>query len=826
MIKRLLVAALLCAPVFGDQVAVSKFGLLNNNSPSVALDPSEAQDLLNVDLSPGGLSIKKRSGYGLYKALGTGQAVHGLYHAFDSTGNDYQLVGSSTSLYAVVADGSPRQIVSTATLNSTWDCADTQGNSYCVDSNRDVFLRTDGSTSTTYGSPLGTMVESTPDRVVVAGVSSAPNTLFVSQSNTFTNFTPGVNPTDAFQEVIAAPGSRLTHIRWGCGKLLWWKDASFGYFDFDDQFTAQVKTVSDNIGTFDNTSAIDPGGRVWFRGQDGHTWMYDCSALTKESIDITPDVLIAGKKTLNSWNQTTAADFGAGSGFSTHTDTTTTSGSVILQGITDQFTNSANWALQSGAATYGSSLVELSTTSAASLILPFGLAEIKYSTVTTGNYTSWITQANIQFHSCSDGIIVGKYPCPEDLAGIQLHTSADKGYEAYVVMKSTDFTTESSGYFLFQLCKNTQLSDQQRCLTSLNFNETTIPTDILNHTLTLSYEKSSGLLTLLWDGVTQVTATDTEISTATIPGLIFQSEISAARNQGAYFGNFSVRSTTGTYYSAVHNAPNLTTWSNFNATTENDGTQSFFIRSSTNSFSTLSSTPSWTSQTNGSFIGISTGSYFQMRDDFSITTLGQNPTLDSFTVNWFEGSANDQAYMLYFDNAIWESVPFGTGQANNNYIFRYDLINNGWGLYNFGAGGMLSAANRLYFGDTTSGNIFIFGTGTSDNGTAIQSYWRSKSFTGGDPFLQTQLTNIDTLATKNQGTTLTATYTVETSTATSYSVNLSSTTQTIIENRKLLPSGKLGYTFDMKYGDTSATSAWELLGFRIGFTQQPYRPSL
>ncbi len=214
-----------------------------------------------------------------------------------------------------------------------------------------------------------------------------------------------------------------------------------------------------------------------------------------------------------------------------------------------------------------------------------------------------------------------------------------------------------------------------------------------------------------------------------------------------------------------------------------------------------------------------------MRDDFAITAATQAPTLNDFTVNWFEGTATDQSYMLYFDNAIWQSVTFGAGQSTNNYIFKKDLINDAWTLYNFGAGGMLFQSNTLYFGDTSAGNIFNYGSTSSDNGTAINAFWKSKEFSGPDPYLQTQLTNIDTIAKKDQGSTLTATYTVETSTATSYSVALSSTTQTIINNRRMLPSGKLGYTFSMKYGDQSTSSDWELLGFRIGFTQQPYRPS-
>jgi hypothetical protein len=339
-----LLAVLVSFSVWADQISATQFKGLNNNENSVIIDPTEAQDLLNVDVTPGGKSVKKRSGYGVYKALGTSQAIHGGYHAFDGTGNDYQLWGSSTSLYGIVAGATPTQLVSSATLSSTWDCTDSQGSSYCVNSNRDAFIKTAGATISWFTTPLGTMVEATPDRVIVAGVSGSPNTLYVSQSNTFTNFVTGANPTDAFTEVIASPGSKLTHIRWGCGKLLWWKDQSFGYFDFDDQFTAQVKTVSDTIGTFDNTSAIDPGGQVWFRGQDGHTWMYDCSNLSKQSIDLTPNIQASGKRVSNLWTQTTQADFQTGSIVpSNNLSTTISVGDVIVSSFGATENSSTQW---------------------------------------------------------------------------------------------------------------------------------------------------------------------------------------------------------------------------------------------------------------------------------------------------------------------------------------------------------------------------------------------------------------------------------------------------------------------------------------------------
>src|SRR6185295_3571719 len=75
-----------------------------------------------------------------------------------------------------------------------------------------------------------------------------------------------------------------------------------------------------------------------------------------------------------------------------------------------------------------------------------------------------------------------------------------------------------------------------------------------------------------------------------------------------------------TFYSAVKNAPSISSWDTFSVTRQtNGGTHSFFMRSSTNSISVTSSTPSWTSVTAGAVPALSTGTYFQVQDNISVS---------------------------------------------------------------------------------------------------------------------------------------------------------------------------------------------------------------
>lgn len=884
----------LSANVFAEQVSSTKFRGLNNNENSVIIDPSDAQDLQNIDVSPGGLSIKKRSGYGLYKALATTKPILGLYHFFDSTGNDVQVAGSSTSLYGIVAGGTPTQLISSATLSSIWDCADSQGSAYCVNSNRNAYVKTNGATMTWYSAPLGTMVETTPDRVVVAGVSGFPNTIYVSESNTFTNFTVGIDATSPFNEVIASQGSKLTHLRYGCGNLLWWKDQSFGVMAFDDQFNVQIRTVSDTIGTFDNTSAIDPGGNVWFRGQDGHTWKYDCSFLTKESIDISPNTQVTGSRVSNLWSQTTQSDFATG--ISTpvlNVSTVSSSGDVVFNGIVSTETSSAQWNLGTASnLTIGSSSITLPTNNSGTINDPS--FEGTLSTNYTGASYSFLTsisaigctvnpQSGSQFASINKSFVaVNKVFANfvDATTGVCLSTatitptSSCGGWTQATIPSSGligrrakvkfcpsnnstscdasgDLITNSSFIIGGDVSFYHRYDQSSGPASRLSFDNvsggssTIVTGSFTSQELDLGFPSSLvQLSTFNWTANTSTpsfslisgavsggpytTVTSSSNTWATANRYVrYTTTITVTSSDNALTAITAaiISRSTGTYYSSVHNAPNITSWSTLGVNSvSNGGVHSFYVRAGTNTFSTLSSTPTWTAATAGGLIPVSTGTYMQFRDDFSITYSTQTPTINEFTFNWFEGSSSDQSYMLYFDNAIWQSVGFGAAQTTNNYIFKKDLINDAWTVYNFGAGGLAVQANRLYFGDTSAGNVYIYGSATSDNGSAINAYWKGKDFTGQDPFLQNQLNKIDVFCKKDQGSTLTGTYTTDTSTATAYSISLS-TSASIVQHRKILPSGKLGYTMNYKLSDSSTSSAWECFGYRMDYTPLPYRPT-
>lgn len=883
------------SPGTTGELRLDSFSLLDNNDAPPIIAQDQSQDLLNVDITPGGKSIKKRAGYGTYKTLGNGAAVHGGYHFYDSTGNDVLIWGAGTNLYGIVAGGSPTILVSSATTGATWDCADTQGFAYCVDSSRDVLVKTNGATITWSTAALGSMVMVTPDRLIVAGVAASPNTLFVSGSNNFLNFTAGINATDPFTEPIAAPGSKLTHIEYACGRWMWWKDQSFGYILGTDQTNLQVVTVSQTIGTQDNSSAIDPGGNIYFRGQDGHIYQYDCSNFQKLSRDITPYIQSSGQRVANNWPITSQADFQTGvSTPSGSLSFTISPGDVVPSTFSAVETSSSDFAngtisnLDNSSGTYltlsrnntnvlnngfetnsppdnwtlgaNGSKDALDSGTACTITPRTGSAFLGHAFFTSTNYTyqGQLLDCNTDALLSSVSFAQADNSCtwtprtlsssgfsgrPVKIKFIDTTDASTAATSDCFINSGTDITFYSASTCGGSSCKVKtvgidDVTDGRSSIlsgfyTSKAFN-TGVPTSYAMFNSSVTVNTSTPTFSLMTSsaaaGVWTTIATSTGISVAANQYLRYSSTITVTTSQYAFstINDVTVFSrSSGTYYSAVHNAPNITSWDTFNVTKlDNGGSHSFFVRSATNTFSVGSSTPAWTAQTIGALMAVSTGTYFQVRDDMSITNSSQTPTLNDFTVNWFEGVASDKAYAIYYNDAIWWAVAYGAGQTSNNYVFHYDLINKGWGIYNIPVAGFLLQNNALYFGSVSNDKIYKFGTSNDDNGSAINAYWKSKDFTGPDPWLQSDLKNLDLIARKNLNQSLSVSYAVNGSTtSTSYTISLSTGTEANIFHRKLLPPGVHGNTVNVQVSDNSTGPAWEVMGIRLGFDQLPYRPS-
>lgn len=363
---------------FAGSIGINQFSGLDSQDNPSALQSNQSPDLLNVRLQPGGRSVYKRDGYGLFSSLNSVSTatVHGGYHFQQSGGSDVQLWGSDNGIFASVNDASFVKVAS-GTVGATWQCTDNLGFAYCLTSSMDTPVKTDGSSAnTTYVGtiPAGSIIASTPLQLAVAGVSGNASSIYVSANNNFSSFTTGPLATDSYIEIINAPGSRITHMGYYFGNLYWWKDSSFGYISGSaSQGTVGITIISNQVGTLDNSSAFwnpttyDQGnkfnsgaqtvsagnpyfnemsslGGIFFRGQDNHVYQYDGYTLTRLSRIITPNVTSSSRRKANSWTQSTQADFSAGAIVpSVNLSTSISPGDVIVSSFQAVENSSTQW---------------------------------------------------------------------------------------------------------------------------------------------------------------------------------------------------------------------------------------------------------------------------------------------------------------------------------------------------------------------------------------------------------------------------------------------------------------------------------------------------
>lgn len=768
---------LVCGLVFAGEdfqpQPIGPFSGVNNRDSSFAIPAQNSQDCLNVNITPGGKSVFKRKGYGLAFTLPiTTSPVHGIYTFFDSNGNTVDLFANDTYLSGSVGAASPTVIFSTGPNGATYQCTDTLGFAYCANSQRTTLIKTNGVTYSQISNvaSTGTMVATCVTRLAMAGFSDRPSAIDFSQDSDFTTWGTGSLGTSPVQLTVSAPGSKITGIVYAFSRLMWFKDSSFGFVLIGNQ-SAQtdwvIKTVSYDVGTNDN-SFVFREGILYFRGQDGHIYTFDGSTYQRLSREISGTIATEQNRTQNSWLQSSQADFQSGS--LTNLDAVSNPGSLrlsLLPSTTFQSYapgNSVGQKINNGTAR------QFSTTSY------FLLNAVILPVITSGN--------------------------PASVLSFSIRTDAS-GLPGTTILSQNIST-------------NTYVA---------------VGNGNLQITLTSSLAIQGG--TTYWiylqgaytDGSNKLNWWDTTNTNFPYKQLVDGSTITTtAKLQYYLIGSTYI--TNGTYLSAVKNAPQLKTWDFFSANyQDNDGSNSFSIRSSTNPIDVTSSTPSWTSIISGNIPIISTGTYFQFRDIFTTNYSTETPILNNFTQNWFEGQASDKAYATYFDDKIWFEVTAGTGSTTNNKTLVYDMLNQTWVLYDLAMNGFLVRQNKLYLGSASNGYIYKFGDVDNDNGNAINAYWKSKDFFGNSPFSVQELANISIVAKEVDTSSMTVTYSINGSSDVAYVVPLYQANSIFMNKNKNIQAGTIAGDFNVKFGNDAADQPFEVYGVQVGIRPKTWIPN-
>jgi hypothetical protein len=372
--------------------------------------------------------------------------------------------------------------------------------------------------------------------------------------------------------------------------------------------------------------------------------------------------------------------------------------------------------------------------------------------------------------------------------------------------------------------------------------DTTVSTPIFNGLAVSQSSNSIGALTFKEQTSADGNTWDTAV--AITPGNRPVSQKRYWRYEGdftTYSGTITARldqvgellaSTTAEFRTqCIEPGPNISSWGILSCaqTLAGNGSLVYYTTSAATCATLPTTKPStWSGPSvltsNNATIAISTGAAMYVAFRSLLGSATDQAQVDACTVYWNEGGNSQPVWGVYsgLQNSLFWSTTLSPSSTANR-VLKYDMNLSEWYPWDLTATALDYIDGFLYFGSSTGGQWFKQGVVNSDNGTAINAYWKSKDFSGGAPF-QEKTWQKSSVVTRNQQTgTLTATYALSDGSAYPYSVSLS-TTSTIPYVRS---NYYLGITspqnfMSIKFGNNSSVP-FEVLGAQLDFQAQPWR---
>lgn len=739
---------------------------LHNADDSLTIEDNEAQSLQDVDISLNSGALKKRPGYTQYLSIGESTvSVRGGYFFRDAGGNDVLVHTNNKSVFKSVNSAAYSAFITTDTALSYYDFTDSQGYLYRATNNRDQFIRYDGTTLTYYPSnPMGTQVEALSDRLAVSGVASNPNRVYFSAQADFTNYVIGILESDPFTEDFGLPGQSIIAIKYAFGGLLVWTKNTLSIWSGTNQYDGRIDGISSTVGTLQPGSILVDQNAVFFQGQDGHFYVYDGNILSilSQKLDISG---FEASSNITGWEQTTQSDFGSGI-FGQGVSSTTSPGDVY----------------------YGD---EVAIGAGACETVSQYINSVAVAQSFTPDSSFVTNQAYVSLHGAG-----GTSP-----VGISTWTIR------------TDNSGSPSSTILSTAIFSTQIPSSPNETTYLTFSTALSFTAGTKYWIYVSSPSYSGG-NVCWNGPSNYSG-----------GNAWRSGVAQSFDFQAI-----IFSTASYYYSQSHNVgSSITGWGPFLVNTVPDGsTVTYALYKGSSASIDPANSATWASSqtiTNGAIPSFSVGAYVLWTASFirsGESAQNIDPTINDATIQWYDvGKAYTTTSTVDKDHRlIWSLAEGSTTTANVSYIYDPNTVS--WLKYSFPmqAAPLVSGVN--YFGG--AGKVFSWPSGTTDNGSAITAYWKSKDFLSGDPFTEKDFIKYSFLAKTQPGSNLDVTYTINTSSSITNNHTLTdsnSVTKRRINSR--FPSGKCGTFINLQFGNDDSDSPFELYVFKFDYAPRPWR---
>lgn len=774
---------------------------LNTGDASIQIGDNEAQDLNNVDITDSGYGIKKRAGTAQFKTLSSSTwGVRGGYFFKDASGNNTIVHANAKSIYKSVNSSSYSAFISTQTDGAYYDFSDSQGSLWAANSSRDVIISYTGSVLTSYSAlPQGNQLEFLPDRLAISGTTANPNRVHFSKASDPTTFTVGAEESDPFTEDFGLPGQAINAIKWADDRLLVWTKTNTSFWSGSTQYDGLIQEVSPTIGCVQPNSIIRDFGITYWQAQDGHFYAYDNNAVVWLSKSISQTITDLAAGVVRSWTLNSESDFESGTVAST-LDTNTNSGSVslstgvYLDDFSDgQLTSPLSWSTYTylaSASYFGVVNSQLKVDSGN--IGGLGLKTQLSTVYSTGSFKWSITlssagslsQVGFQGHAIANGTV-----------GV-----IDGGYS--VTFYPFGVSLAKTGSTLTTVVESFTVGQQY----SLEFNRT-----------------AAGVLTVAVDNVAKIQTTDTTYSTFTYINVY----TSDTGNSPILFDNFYFFPSAGIYQSPSFNLTTVpTSFSNFDVDQSVlAGSLSYTLYVDTNTSITITDPTTFVSSQSinpGATPSLTPNSYVAWSAAFSRNISTQNPTINAVSVAWNEGTVSRTFGVVDKNHRLMWSVAEST-QTTPNITLIYDPRFDTWLKYSIPFDAAVNVDGTIYYGGPSTGVVYIYPSGNTDNTAAFQAYWKSKDFTG-DPFVEKDYTAINLVAKTQTGSNLDLAYTINTSSTISNNLSLTDANgNSFVRHNRYLPSGTFGTFFNFQFGNDDADAPFEVYIVNYSYKPRPWR---
>lgn len=733
--KRFLFAAL-C--LLGTGVAQAENLRINDlkggmhSTPSPNKIPDDAAQYIQNFYTDTGVLAEERKGSAKADTtvLGGTKTVPGLWSFRDVNGNEWSIRFSSKTYYKNVSGQAPAVFGSTATVTQVPDAAINLGKIMFTNGTDPVWWFDGTSTGVVSGAPRGKLIQAWRNRFVIANITGEQSNMRFSQDGDGTNWTIGGNETDPFAwpvggandgEYIRCMAGYLDSLIIGRKRDLW---AGDGF----DQGDFLLRNISNQIGCLeDGTMKENENSLVWLSNRGIDEMQGRSINLISEPVRNLTDQLVKNTASQRSVTLTSGADFTQGTIFqnAVFLDTVTVSGRAAttfpepFDALRDGTSGTKQvWQFFGDFVFSGSSSSTLSVAGGTlNLTSPVGTSSGGLRTVTPMQLTASGTTVHFQLNQSDFD-----------------SSSSPSNHYAYVSIATHAYTSRVSQRLRNYSAVYVQLASTAAAVTQgkvvvFEVYGIGIPTTGAYFTFPMSVD-----VYLATNGV-NLTVNNTSIMTppgytlgAAFPttGYMYVynecGSISAPRT--AKFDNVGVvPQVTGARSSAITLGSSFSTWGSFAA---NDSNATHYISTSSDGL-TFGAT---TQLTNNATPTIATNTYAQLTYQLSPTTTTTGAYVNDTTLTWNEGSAIPPPTATVYDRRYWLS--YTTNTATDAYQDRVLVWqrNRSWiTLSGLNAASFTTWQDALYFGNSNStGYVYKFDTGNTDDGASISSYILTKSY--------------------------------------------------------------------------------------------------